>query len=68
VLSPYAAARAFGWPILWHTGGETRLGTDRYHFQIAAGAVVSLPAAVDVFAEIVPLGERAVTLGAGVSF
>jgi hypothetical protein len=68
VVSPYAAVRAFGGPIFWHTGGETRLGTDRYHFQIAAGAAVNLHASVDVFAEIVPLGERAVTLGAGVSF
>jgi hypothetical protein len=68
LLSPYAAARVFGGPILWRTGDETRAGTDQYHFQIAAGAVVELPAAMDVFAEIAPFGERAVVVGGGFSF
>ena len=68
VLSPYAAVRAFGGPVIWKLAGETRTGTDLHHFQIAAGMVSSLPRGVDLFAEIAPLGERAVTLGGGVGF
>ncbi|UQA59115.1 hypothetical protein [Polyangium aurulentum] len=68
VLSPYALARVFGGPIFWRLGGESLAGTDRYHFQIGAGIVVALPMGLDAFAEIVPLGERAVSCGAGFTF
>jgi len=68
VLSPYAAVRAFGGPVLWKLAGETQLGTDQRHFQIAAGLVSSLPRGFDLYAELAPLGERAVTIGGGVGF
>ena len=68
VLSPYLVGRAFGGPILWRYDGRERLGTDKYHFQIGAGLLVTLPAHFDVFAEAVPLGERAAVAGAGYSF
>jgi hypothetical protein len=68
VLSPYAAVRAFGGPVIWNIDGQIRSGTDRFHFQVAAGLVTSLPRGVDLYAEVAPGGERAVTLGGGVSF
>jgi hypothetical protein len=68
VLRPYAAVRAFGGPVIWKINSETRNGTDRRHFQLAAGLSSSLPRGVDLYAEIAPLGERAVTLGGGVAF
>lgn len=68
VLSPYAAVRAFGGPVIWNIDGQIRGGTDRFHFQVAAGLVTSLPRGVDLYAEVAPGGERAVTLGGGVSF
>jgi hypothetical protein len=67
-LSPYAAVRGFGGPVIWQYGGSSLTGTDRYHFQIGAGLVTALPRAFDVFVEGVPLGERAVTLGMGKTF
>jgi hypothetical protein len=67
-ISPYAAVRAFGGPVFWNIDGQTRSGTDRLHFQVAAGMVSSLPGGVDLFAEGSPGGERAVTIGGGVSF
>ena len=67
VVSPYAAARVFGGPILWSEGDEDRLGTDRYHVQIAAGASLRL-GPVDVFVEGAPLGERGLSAGLGVSY
>lgn len=68
VLSPYAAVRAFGGPVLWNIDGETRTGTDLRHFQIAVGMVTALPRGFDLFAEVAPGAERAVTLGGGVGF
>lgn len=67
VLSPYAVLRAFGGPVIWRYNGEDRLGGDKYHFQIGAGVLVSLPGHFDVFAEGVPLGERAAVVGLGYS-
>ena len=68
VLSPYVALRAFGGPVLWKHRGEDQLGGDKYHFQVGAGLLVALPGRFDAFAEVVPLGERAATLGLGYSF
>lgn len=67
-LSPYAAVRGFGGPILWSYGGNTLFGDDLYHFQLGGGLVTALAHGFDVFVEGVPLGERAVTLGAGKTF
>ena len=68
VLSPYAAARLFGGPVLWKLAGKTALGTDQNHYQLAIGLVTALPRRFDVFVEGAPLGERAVTVGGGYSF
>ncbi len=66
-LSPYAVARAFGGPVVWHLDGSTVLAGDRYHVQLGLGLVTSLPRRFDVFVEGVPLGERALTFGLGKS-
>lgn len=68
VLSPYVAARLFGGPVVWRLAGATATGTDQNHYQLAAGLVAALPRRFDVFVEGAPLGERAVTVGAGYSF
>jgi hypothetical protein len=68
VLSPYAAARLFGGPVLWRLAGAAAGGTDENHYQLAAGLVTSLPRGFDAFVEGAPLGERSVTVGAGFSF
>jgi hypothetical protein len=67
-LSPYAVFRAFGGPVIWSYEGSTLIGDDLYHVQLGAGLVTALPRGFDVFVEGVPLGERAVTLGAGKTF
>ncbi len=67
VVSPYAAARAFGGPVLWTEGGETRTGTDRYHVQLAGGVALLLTP-FDVFVEGAPLGEVGVSGGVGAQF
>jgi hypothetical protein len=68
VLSPYAAARFFGGPIFWRFRGEDVIGGDERHIQLALGLSSSLPAGIDLFAELAPFGERAATVGGGLSF
>ncbi len=67
-LSPYAAARVFGGPILWRFRGESQQGTDRYHYQVALGLSAALPGGFDVMAEGAPIGERGATVGIGKVF
>jgi hypothetical protein len=67
-LSPYAVLRAFGGPVLWSYAGQHVTASDRYHVQLGAGLLTTLPRGFDVFVEGVPLGERALTLGLGRAF
>jgi hypothetical protein len=61
---PYLAARVFGGPVSWEYEGESLTGSDVHHYQVAAGAAVSLGPAV-LFAEWAPLGEQALSAGIG---
>jgi hypothetical protein len=63
-FSPYVGARAFGGPVFW----RGMVSGDAYHFQVAAGFVLGLPKGVDVSAEVVPLGEQAISASVGYSF
>jgi hypothetical protein len=66
-LAPYLVLRGFGGPIFWKLAGADVTGSDRYHFQLGGGALVTA-GVFDAFVEVVPLGERAATVGAAVSF
>ncbi len=66
-LTPYAAGRVFGLPVLWSYGGHAITGTDAFHYQLAAGLAVRLGGA-DLLVEGAPLGEQAITAGAGWSW
>jgi hypothetical protein len=68
IFRPYAVARAFGGPVYWRYQNEAVTGTDLYHYQVGAGLAVSLTNLLSLFAEGVPLGERALSLGAGFAF
>ena len=63
-LSPYLGVRLFGGPVLWSDRGEDLTGTDRHHYQLAAGALVHA-GPIDLFAEGAFLGERALGGGLG---
>lgn len=67
-ISPYASARLFGGPVFWGYRGNTVLGGDTRHYQISLGMTVAMPRGVDMFVDGSPLGEQAITLGAGKSF
>jgi hypothetical protein len=68
VFRPYALARGFGGPVFWRHRGEAVDGTDTHHYQFGLGASVRLAKTLSVFAEGVPLGERAVSLGVGLAW
>jgi hypothetical protein len=67
IFRPYVAVRAFGGPVYWHHQGAAVTGTDTHHYQVGAGAGVRLTRTLNLFAEGIPLGERAVSLGVGLS-
>jgi hypothetical protein len=63
ILSPYATARVFGGPVYWRYAGRAVTGTDTHHYQLGVGVGVRASRTVLMFAEGIPLGERAVSLG-----
>lgn len=67
-VTAYAVGRLFGGPIILADSGGTSLGTDRFHYQLGAGIVVSLPKSFDLSLELVPLGEKRISAGIGYSF
>ncbi|HEX4336895.1 MAG TPA: hypothetical protein VH062_13340 [Polyangiaceae bacterium] len=68
VFSPYGLVRAFGGPVYWTYQGRSVTGTDTHHYQVGLGGSVLIARRIDVFVEGVPLGEQAISAGAGVSF
>ena len=66
-LTPYVAGRLFAGPVLWTQHGQSLTGSDKFHYQPAVGAVLSLRP-LDVYAEWAFAGERGVTAGLGLAF
>jgi len=62
-LSPYLTVRAFGGPIFWQLPEGTRVGSDQHHFQVGLGAVFAPHPRLQLFVELIPLGERRVSGG-----
>lgn len=65
---PFASARVFAGPVSWRLGGERVTGSDLYHYTIGLGASYRIPGKLDLFAEVLGLGEESASLGASVSF
>ena len=63
VVRPYAVARAFGGPVFWRYQTEAVTGTDTHHYQLGAGLAWRVAKTLNIFAEAIPLGERALSLG-----
>ena len=63
VLTPYVPLRVFGGPIFWRYAGEAVTGTDAYHYQVGLGTAVHIHHRFNLFAEGIPLGEKAVAAG-----
>ena len=65
---PYAAARVFGGPVLWRYEGSAVTGTDTHHYQIGGGILWVVVNRFELHVEGIPLGERAITGGAAITF
>ena len=62
-LSPYVPLRVFGGPIFWRYAGQAVTGTDAYHYQVGLGIALHIGPHFNVFAEGIPLGEKALAAG-----
>jgi hypothetical protein len=67
-IAPFVVVNAFGGPVFWERGGEEITGSDDYHYQLGGGLLVTAQGSWNAFAEVVPLGERALRVGASVAF
>lgn len=65
IVRPYLLARVFGGPVFWHYRDQAVTGTDTHHYQLGGGLAIRASKAINLFAEGVPLGERAIVLGVG---
>lgn len=66
-FAPYASIRGFGGPVLWELAGVEINGTDKYHYAVGLGALVTA-GWIDAFFEVVPIGERSLNAGAAFTF
>ena len=66
-IAPYLTVRGFGGPVSWTVDGQDLSGSDKCHFQVGGGLLVTA-GVVDAFFELIPLGERAAVFGGAVSF
>jgi hypothetical protein len=62
-VTPYLAGRVFGGPVFYQ--GDT--GTDTHHYAVGGGLTIRA-GGFDLFAEGIPLGERALSFGIGWRF
>ena len=68
VLRPYIPVRVFGGPVYWKYRGASITGTDTHHYQVGLGAGVRIARNLGAFAEGIPIGEQALSLGLAASF
>ena len=68
VLSPYITGRVFGGPVYWTYNQQRTTGTDRYHYQVAAGLSAFILKRIELYAEGAPLGEKRLSAGIGLAF
>jgi hypothetical protein len=68
VVAPYVGAKVFGGPVFWSLGGASTTGTDVSHWQVAFGAMASLPLGIDLLVEWAPFGARSAVAQAGWAF
>ena len=67
VVAPYATVRGFGGPVFWERNALEVRGSDENHYQLGAGLLITA-GVFDAYAEVIPMGERALTAGAAVKF
>ncbi len=65
---PFATARVFGGPVKWKLGGESVTGSDKYHYTLGGGLTYRMPGVLDLFVEVMGLGEQSASLGLSVAF
>ena len=60
---PFVSARAFGGPVSWTLGGDEVTGSDIYHYTLGLGGSYRIPGKLDIFVEVLGLGEQSASAG-----
>ena len=60
---PFITARGFAGPVSWTLGGNEVSGSDVYHYTVGVGGSFRIPGKLDLFAEVLPVGEKSASFG-----
>ncbi|MBM4363933.1 MAG: hypothetical protein FJ104_14735 [Deltaproteobacteria bacterium] len=66
VAAPFVVARYFGAGTSWEPGGG--VGADAFRYHVGVGSAFGFGEHLDALVEVLPLGERRVSVGAGYTF
>ena len=64
---PFAAVRVFGGPVSWELEGDSVVGTDIYHYQVAMGSAIRLEK-INIYFEWAGMGEKVLSIGVSLSW
>lgn len=67
-FTPFLAGRVFAGPVSWRVGGESEIGGDAHKYAIGGGVTFRIPGTLDLFTEVMALGERSGSVGASIAF
>ena len=65
---PFVVGRVFGGPVSWRIDGEDVTGSDVHKYTAGAGFTARIPEVLDLFVEVLPVGEQSASLGAVLRF
>jgi hypothetical protein len=65
---PFVVGRVFGGPVSWRIADDDVTGSDVHKYTAGAGFTMRIPNILDLFAEVLPIGEQSASLGALLRF
>lgn len=67
-FTPFVAGRVFAGPVSWRLGSESETGGDAHKYTAGGGLSFRIPGSLDLFAEVMPVGEQSASLGGSLAF
>lgn len=67
-FTPFAAGRVFAGPVSWQLGGESQTGGDAHKYTAGGGLSFRIPGRLDLFAEVMAVGEQSASVGGAMAF
>ena len=65
---PFVVGRVFAGPVSWRIADDEVTGSDVHKYTAGAGFTMRIPTILDLFAEVLPVGEQSASIGALLRF